>query len=186
MSAPDPFDLGALRLSQDFAAQIGVRKALTTIPVRKPDRQWFVRVHPDPAYRLETAVLELKEDNETYLLAPQLRAELPGEIVAKVLLTAITRQGNPFLWPIRLPDEMGKLDEWNRSAAEAAKLAEGQWIRLAANRTLGAYETFVATGDLPEPEWPDKPFQELVRIAFRDRYIDSLDHPVVKRLRGAS
>lgn len=186
MLAPDPFDLDALRLSQDFAATIGVKKALTTIPVRKPDRQWFMRVRPGVEHRLETAVLELKEDNETYLIAPNLRAELPGEIVAKMLLTAVTRQGNVFLWPIRMPDEMGKLDEWNRSALEAAKLAEKQWIRIVANRALGAYETYVATGDLPEPEWPEKSFQELIRIAFRDRYIDALDHPVVKRLRGAA
>jgi len=186
MSAPDPFDLNSLRLRQDFGAMVGVKKALTTIPVRRPDRQWFVRVHPDVEYRLETAVLELKEDGETYLVAPHLWSELPGEIAPKVLLTAITRQGNVFLWPIRMPDELGKLDEWNRSALEAANLAKKQWIRLAANRTLGAYEPFVATGDLPEPEWPDKPLQELVRIAFRDRLIDTLDHPVVQRLRGSA
>ena len=185
MPAPDPFDLDALRLSQDFAATVGVKKALTTIPVRRPDRQWFVRVHPDPAFRFETAVLELKEESETYLIAPGLLSELPGETVPKVLLTTVTRQGNVFLWPIRMPDELGKLDEWNRSALEAAKLAEKQWIRLAANRSLGAYEPFVATGDLPAPEWPDKPFQELVRIAFRDKLIDTLDHPVVKRLQGS-
>jgi hypothetical protein len=185
MSAPDPFDLAALRLTQDFAASIGVKKALTTIPVRRPDRQWFVRVHPEALFRLETAVLELKEDGETYLIAPGLRAELPGEIVPKMLLTAVTRQGTVFLWPIRMPDEMGKLDEWNRSALEAARLAETKWIRIAANRSLGAYETYVATGDLPAPEWPDKSFQELVRIAFRDKFIDTLDHPVVQRLRGS-
>jgi hypothetical protein len=75
MSAPDPFDLDSLRLNQDFAATVGVKKALTTILVRKPDRQWFVRVHPDADYRLETAVLELKEDGETYLIAPGLRAD---------------------------------------------------------------------------------------------------------------
>jgi hypothetical protein len=185
MSAPDPFDLDSLRLTQDFAGSVGVKKALTTIPVRRPDRQWFIRVHPDPAYRLETTVVELKEDGETYLIASNLRAELPGEIVSKVLLTAVTRQGNVFLWPVRMPDEMGKLDEWNRSAFEATKLAEKQWIRLVANRSLGAYETYVATGDLPDPEWPEKSFQELVRIAFRDRFIDALEHPVVQRLRGA-
>jgi hypothetical protein len=132
MAAPDPFDLELLKLTQDFNANLVVRKALTTIPVRRPDRQWFVRVHPDPKYRLETAVLELREDAETYLVAPAMRPELLGEIVPKVLLTAITRQGNVFLWPIRLPDETGRLDEWNRSALEAAKLAEKQWIRIAA------------------------------------------------------
>src|SRR5262249_52119404 len=86
----DAFDLNSLRLSQDFAAQIGVKKALLTVPVRKPNRQEFLRVHPEEAYRLDTAVLDVKEDRETYLVDPALRADLPGEVVAKTLFTAIT------------------------------------------------------------------------------------------------
>ena len=33
----DPFDLDALRVSQDFAAMAGVKKQLITVPVRKPN-----------------------------------------------------------------------------------------------------------------------------------------------------
>lgn len=183
-SEVDPFDVASLRLSQDFISSAGVVKVLTTVPVRKPDRQWFVRVNPDPAFRLETAVLELKEENETYLVAPSLWNELPGEIVPKLLLTTMNRQGTVFLWPIRMPDENGRLDEWNRSALAGAKLAETQWVRISSDRGLGAYGVSVATGDLPDPEWPDKPFKEILRIAFRDRFIDSMNHPVVLRLRG--
>ena len=40
------------------------------------------------------------------------------------------------------------------------------------------------TGKLPEPEWPEKDFQSLVDIAFKDRYIRELDHPALRRLRG--
>ena len=29
-----------------------------------------------------------------------------------------------------------------------------------------------------------EPFEEIVRVAFRDRFIDYRDHPVLKRLRG--
>jgi len=189
MSSTDLFDnLDALRLTQDFEATAGVRKELVTVPVCKPHRQWFVRVHPDPAFRLETHVLELKEEGETYFVAPGMRAELPGEIVPKILLTAVTSASsgsNIFLWPIRMPDPLGKLDEWSRSALEAARLAERQWLRLASNRSLGAYESYIATGDLPDPQWPEgKSFQDLLKIAFRDRIIDSPDHLVVRRLRG--
>ncbi len=66
------FDLERLRLSQDFPSQVGVKKAILTVPVRKPDRQWFIRVHPDPDWRLETAVLELKDERETYLVEPEM------------------------------------------------------------------------------------------------------------------
>ena len=45
-------------------------------------------------------------------------------------------------------------------------------------------KVFEATGQLPDPEWPDLPFKELLRIAFKDRFISDLNHPVLHRLRG--
>ena len=55
--ATDPFaDLSKLRMSQDFADEIGIEKIITKIPVGRPGNQWWVRVHKDPAYRFETAV----------------------------------------------------------------------------------------------------------------------------------
>src|SRR5262249_19519994 len=47
-SAPDPFDLDRLRLTADLAAAVGVKKLLTSVPIRKPSKEWFVRVHDDP------------------------------------------------------------------------------------------------------------------------------------------
>jgi hypothetical protein len=74
--------------------------------------------------------------------------------------------------------------EWHRSAREAAELATTRWVRCKANRSLGAYEIFQAEAGITEPTWPELTFQEIIRIAFRDRLIMSLDHPVIKRLRG--
>jgi hypothetical protein len=185
-ASQDTFDLSRLRLSQHFADQIGVKKVLLTVPVRKPDRQWFVRTHPDPAYRCEVAILEVKEDRESYLVDPALWPELPGEVVAKLVFTSINRQGVIFLWPVRLPNPNGRHDEWSRSAFEAAQMAADGWVRVVANMGLGAYEVFEATAALPEPEWPSEPFDKLVEIGFRDRVIRSLDHPVIKKLRGAA
>ena len=180
------FDPERLRLSQNFADRIGVKKVLITIPVCKPNRQTFVRVHPDPAYHLDTLVLDLKEDKEIYLIEPHLGSELPGEIISTSLLTSVTRQGVLFLWPIRLPDPDGKRNLWSESARKAAELARDRWVRVAANMQLGAYETFVATGDLPDPEWPLEDLHDLLKIAFADRFIRTMDHPVVRRLRGAA
>jgi hypothetical protein len=74
--------------------------------------------------------------------------------------------------------------EWHRSAFEAARRAEDSWIRVAANMNLGAYEIFEAAGDLGEPNWPEERFTKLLEVAFRHNIVDSLDHPVVRRLRG--
>lgn len=181
----DPFDLSRLRLGQNFSAQCGIKKILRTVPVRKPGKQDFFRVHPDPEWRLETAVLELKEERETYLVSPDLWPLIPNEISPKLILTTLNRQGVLALWPVRLPGEDGKLDNWSRSALSAAQEAETKWTRLASNMSLGAYEVYTAGGDIPPPKWPDTPFQEILKIAFQNAYIDNMEHPVVRRLLGA-
>jgi hypothetical protein len=181
-SGGNPFDPSSLRLSQNFADTVGVKKAVITIPVRRPLKQEFVRVHPE--YRLETAVLELKEDRETYLVAPDLWSELSTELTSKVIFTTINRQGVLTLWPVRLPGEDGRLDPWNTSALEAAEMARDRWIRMSSNMGLGAYEVFTATSELPEPEWPEMEFAQILEVAFKGHYITALDHPVIRRLRG--
>jgi len=177
-------NIDQLKLDQNFSESIGVKKQISTIPIRKPGRQDFIRVHPDESYRLPTAILEFKEEGENYLISPDLWHDLPGEVTPKMLYTAINRQDVLFLWPVRLADETGRLDAWNQSAHKAAQLAMEKWVRVASNRALGAYEIFPPTGELPEPEWPDINFQEILRIAFGDYQIKTFDHPVIQRLRG--
>jgi hypothetical protein len=184
MSDPKKFNLDQLRLSQNFTSLVGVKKALLTVPVRKPGRQDFIRVHSDPAFRLETAVLQFKEEGETFVVAPEVRHELSNELVFVVLFTAITRQGVVFLWPIRLPALDGRHDPWNRSALEIAPVAMTRWVRVASNRNLGAYEIYEAIAALSEPEWPTESFEHILQVAFKDHYIDSVEHPAVRRLRG--
>ena len=178
------FDLSSLRMTQDFGSMVGVKKVITTIPVHKPHKQDFVRIRPGDDYQISTAVIEMKEDRETFLVAPELWNELPGEIVPKIFLTGMTRQGVLFLWPIRLPNADGRHDNWNRSALEAAELAKKKWIKVVSNMSLGGYEVYEATGKLPDPEWPDLSFEEIMKVAFKDRYITGMDHPVIRRLNG--
>ena len=180
------FDLSRLRLSQNFAEKVGVKKALLTVPVRKPGRQEFIRVHPGEDMVIQTAVIELKEDHETYLVEPNLWSEMPSELAPKALFTTINRQGVLTLWPVRLPGEDGRHDEWSRSALEAVEIAKTRWIRIVANMALQAYEVFEATGNLPDPKWPEISFQRILEIAFKDRFIRTLDHPVVRRLKGGA
>jgi hypothetical protein len=183
---PDPFDLANLRLAQNFNETAGVKKLLRTVPVRKtPNKQDFIRVHPDASYRENFAVIELKEDREIYLVAgSNLIAELAAEVVNVTVYTAINRQGVIFLWWVRLPNADGKEMEWHRSARDATEEGTRQWIRVVPNMSLGAYEIIVAEKIITQPQWPNLTFQELIRIAFRERLITSLDHPVIKRLRG--
>src|SRR5438045_1307768 len=99
----DPFSPEALRVAPDAGA-IGVKREVLTVPVRKPDRQDFHRVRPDEPgldWHLDTVVLELHEDRETYLVAPALREELAAEGRLVRLYTALARRaGTLFLWPV--------------------------------------------------------------------------------------
>jgi hypothetical protein len=184
LSLNDPLSLETMRLGQDFGDSLGVKKKITTIPIRRPRKHEFVRVHPSPDYSIETAIFEDREENEVYFVSPEMRQLLGELVVIKALRTSITRQRVLFLWPIKVTVSDGRLDTWNASSFEASKLAHEKWVRVAANRSLQAYEVFEASGELDEPEWPELSLQEIVRIAFKDRVIDSVDHPASKRLRG--
>ena len=181
----DPFAPENLRLPQNFTEQIAVKKLLTTVPVRKPGKQDWVRVHPAASFRENFPILELKDEREEYVVHTSLLDELSHEVVSKTLFTAITRQGTLFLWPIRLPDSTGKDNDYWRSGREAAQRAMSTWIRLKANQNLKAYDIFEAAAKLSEPEWPTEiDFWGLIKIAFKDHLIMTLDHPVIQRLRG--
>lgn len=177
-------DLAAISLPQNYGAIAGVKKILTTVPVRKPGNQTFFRVHSGEDWHLQAAILQLKDDSDCFLVMPDLLYEIGQEVKPKLLYTAISRDGNPFLWPVNLPGEDGRLDTWSQSAHAAAQIAEKSWIRLVSNRGFGAYEVMQATGSLEDPEWPELDFQALVNLAFKDKVIATLDHPVLRRLRG--
>jgi len=130
------------------------------------------------------AFVELKEDREVYIVNLAAVPELQAECFIANLFTAITRTDVLFMWPVRVPAADGRVNGWHQSAAAAAQHAMRSWIRIKANMGLGAYEIFEAKSSIPDPEWPGLSFEEIYRIAFKDRLITTPDHPVVKRLRG--
>lgn len=179
------FNLEAIRLRQDFATDAVVKKALVTVPVRKPGRQDFFRVHPAESHRIQVGLLILEDSGECYAVTPDVADQLGSDVSRRCLVLVINRQGVVSLWPLAMPDDGNRLHEWGRSALEAAELAKTHWVRLRSNRNLGAYEVDLAATPLPEPTWPDVVFAEIVNVAFKGKIIDTTDHPVVRALRGA-
>jgi hypothetical protein len=173
------------RLPQNFEEVAGVSKVLVHVSREKPRPQAWFRVHPDEAYRMIVALIVLKDEkSEPYLLAPEIVAEAAAEYTRHLLVTYVTRQGVVGLWPLRLPGSDGKTDPWLRSAHEGMNLATKRYVRMTANMSAGAYDVNVTQANLPEPEWPSETFEKLIEIAYRDHIIESLDHPVLRRLRG--
>jgi hypothetical protein len=180
----DEYDLEALRLKQNFDEIVGAQAVLATVAVRKPGAQEWFRVHPDSSWRLQTTLLQLKEDRESYLVSPDLRAQLWDEILPIVIYTAMSRQGEPFLWPVRLPKTDGKTDRFMETDLTAAKVAETQWVRRYWVPEIQSHKILAAQNLVDDPVWPEIGFKELLKIAFKDRFIKDLNHPVLKKLRG--
>ena len=162
---------------------------MTTIPVGKPKNQTFVRVHSDPAfhkiYGIETVQEEGRITKDHYIVAPNMVPVLSGEFHPATLYVGITKQGNLFVWPIKLPEEGGRANNWARTEMLAAEKAMSSWIRIVANQSAGYNDILVSDSDLGEPKWPDLSYDEILRVAFRQEgIITSVDHPVVKQLRG--
>jgi hypothetical protein len=180
----DNFDPSKFRLGQDYLGSVGVKKVLTGVRVQRPNSQEFFRVKNDSSLPFESLVLELKQEREIYLVAPELWLTLAKELTPKALYLCINRDGAVFFWPIRLPNETGGIDNWSKSAHAAASRAQEKWTRIMSNQQAGTYDVLEASSLSDEPVWPAESVDVLMRVAFQGRIIDSMDHPVLKRLRG--
>jgi hypothetical protein len=182
-AAPDPFDPKRLRQNN---VPINVGKPSLSVKPCKPHKSWFIRVHPSPDYRVVTKIIELEDDTEKYWVDPDLLPHLEGETTLnlRLLALAVNTQGVYFIWPVPLPEEDGRTQGFVRTALEAVEKASTGWYRVQWNKATREYASTPAEEDLGEPEWPDVTFRDLLAIAFRGRVIDSLDHIVLRRLRG--
>jgi hypothetical protein len=182
-AAPDPFDLANLVVPQDYVS--GVVKVLE-VTVRKPRSQEFFRTHPDPEYRRNLFCFDSQADGKTYVVPPQFVPLMMREAVQKTVYTIITMQETLILWPVPTPTDGRSNDYWD-SAHRAAEKGKKGWVKIKADPGLGAYQIYDAEDPtLPDPVLPKETFQELIRVGFRDRLIDSADHPIIRKLHGRS
>jgi hypothetical protein len=179
----DPFALENLRV--DYDNELVARPLLTVVPVRKPSKTDFVRVHPGANYRVTVSLIEIKESRETYMVTPRMLYAFSETVYSRTsLYLTVNRQNVYTLWPIKQSRD-GRTNEWTNSAEIAVHRARVSWVRVGANMSLGAYEIFEAQGQLSEPKWPELTLSEILRIAFGgNRLVDSEDHPLIATLSG--
>ncbi|PFM82706.1 hypothetical protein COJ46_02545 [Bacillus sp. AFS077874] len=189
MNIEKDYNLDDFKVNQDMQLS-PVKKQVIKVHVRKPDKSWFVRVNPDEAYRGTFYTLEINDSmgKELFLILGAVSAEIFTEfhqyVKAQTIYTAITKQGDVFLWPIPQPGPDGKDLSWWESAREGAKTATKKWTRIVANQGMGAYDVYTAQGNLAEPTWPDEDFKTLLLKGFKGKIIDTLDHEALNKLRG--
>jgi hypothetical protein len=102
----------------------------------------------------------------------------------KLLVTAINRQNVLFVWECNLPRPDDRESPWTQTMLDAVNAATRGWVRVAANMSLGAYDVSPSAAPLSEPEWPQVSFRDILKVAFKGRYVASLDHPKLRQLRG--
>lgn len=169
-------------------AGIPVEKELLAVKIRRPRKDEFVRVHPEPEFTHDYVLLEIEDgmDRIRYLVLPQIRHLIPIEMAPTRLHVTINRAEEVFLWPIRLPlNNSGGAREWSDTALKCAEEAKHLWVRVVANKQGGYYDLYRAQADLGNPEWPPrKTFRDLIELAFKGNVVDKPDHAVIERLNG--
>lgn len=181
LAVEDPY--ARYRLPQDFGTRVAVKTEQMAIRVHKPDKQTFFRVNPDPHYALEAMVLVFKEEGETYLVDTELVGRLLPELTCQHFYVCVDRQNNCFLWGVNFNTGNKLADMWAESATRAAEQAMTTWIRIRANMTSSCYD--VSTSEALhniDPIFPTKPMYALLDLAFKNMKIDTMDHPVLRKL----
>jgi hypothetical protein len=124
-------------------------------------------------------------DGEAYVVSKNMRDVFGDDVKPTLLQEAMLRSGILILWPLTIPQaDGGRGRSWHESAMVARDHAKRMWVKVISNRSLGGYRVFPAEGHIPDPVWPDRTIEELLEVAFRDRIIRSMDHPIVRKYLG--
>jgi hypothetical protein len=163
---------------------IGADEILSVVTVRRPKPNEFIRTSLEPKNTLTTTLFENREEGEIYLIAPHIRPFMIAGAAVRMLTLTVNQAGIPFIWPVPVDDQTVRKNAWNESARLSFHRAKTDWVKLVGDRAAGHYRIYIAKGELPAPRWPERSFQELLEIAFRNRIISSEDHPVIKSMLG--
>lgn len=177
-------DPDALSVDQDYLSQAGIKNEITHIPIAKPHWQKFFRTHPDDSYHRTVNLYSDQINKQDYLVVPKLSFELAEITLRRTLFYIVTRQSEVMLMPVGVHEPLEEWNSYHATAYKAALMAKTEWVRMKADQSAQMYRISTAPSSLEEPEWPDLTLSEVLRIAFKDRVIESIEHPVLKALRG--
>lgn len=159
-------------------------KLLSSLPVRKPKRDEWVRVHNEIQVRVY--IYEAKEDNANYIVMPAVAESLLDVVRFVQLSLAVNYSGSAFAWPVPVPTER-KPHRAHISAFAGAEKAMCEWVRI--SWCKDDYEIRRRLSSKIEPVWPGEitSASEMLRFVVKAggiEIIESLDHPVVRALLG--
>jgi hypothetical protein len=172
---------------ENIVSIVSVGLGAISVRSRPPKDDWF-RAHPDGA--MSTGMTLLKGKMGDLFAVRRELIPIAGPEVSKALVKAsvtacVTIDGAKFLWDILHP--VGNANQQHFDNALAARdLSRSTWIRFFwdANQethlTVTPKQTTSAEAKWPESftlgDWIDK--------AFKGKFIDSLDHKIIRKIRG--
>jgi hypothetical protein len=155
-------------------------KRLGTVDVRKPRKTEWFRCHPE----MLTEMFVIQRDDQFYAVRPDIASELGDEIRAAFITAAVNDDGQLFLWPILKPRADGNGAQLFDQALEDLSLSRAAWVRRQWDRGAKTYRIAQAKTD-KEPGWPQNvDITAWIDKAFKNSFIDDIEHPIVRKLRG--
>jgi hypothetical protein len=181
----DPFDPMNLGITTDFAAAINVQASSKPFENRKPNDQEYFRTSPHKHHRLVVGAIADKQDmGRVYVVSgailKEVTARFPRAVRAVELVLTVTQVGAVLVWPVPLADDRG--GTWNSTHRSACDSGQTKWTTMASGR--GRYD-FDAIDNPKTVDWDSfPPFRDILRQACSERFIESLDHPLLLKLAG--
>ena len=173
------------------------QRVRTHIKVERPAPTSWFRVYPewgpwDDDFRI--FIYESQGDIPSQLVEPHVVAEDLGLKIKRPTLY-MDRAGELRLWLIAGGSYCGATSRsapstWEMTAIQAAELAKTAWVRITSNKSQGIYDIHrIQEGvEVHEPDWAalgDLDPGTILSLAFPDdRRIASIDHPILRTLRG--
>jgi hypothetical protein len=168
--------------------QLVAKKDYSIIPIRNPRRHEWFQSRPGDDWK---AILALHIDAEqvAYAVDPSFHNILIGRgLIKRYKVYTLLTYGTEvlFLSLIGLANAGETENSYNRSRTEAYRVAETEWVQIGASKAIGGYEMFRPESAMAEPVWPNPPasLDDMLQIAFKGRYIDRADHPILNQIRG--
>lgn len=171
--------------------EMGIEE-INSIPVRKPGKERFFRVHPGKEYSIALQILEMKEDpglNGEYIVhsptedenLDQFFRENRAMIKKKMIVLCEDIDGKHFLWPVA---PLSSDNNWHKTARKASNEAKSNWTRSIPNLSKGCNDIILAENITKKPNWPKENFDQILNASFEGKTLDCMEHDVVQCLKG--
>jgi hypothetical protein len=151
---------------------------LYKIPVREPlDGEIVHMAHGADSLRHTMPTVLDDATGDVYRVSHDLIYETRAQFVhlygSMSFALTMSSSGSMFLWPVM-----------SKSLRESLVAKNSLWVRVSSDGASEPRLLDLPQGKFPEPIWPDLNLGEIIDMGFQSRVIESLGHPLIKRLHG--